>query len=252
MKICNYLFYFFIIIITSSCSEKNNTDVGESIQNVIEKFPQLKTTKKTFGNDYKLTKSVKNGEFDFEIQLFSEPDSIKGKQEIIVFINSKKECYSIPFFSNKHKDYWQFPFDKEIKNVKKVNSTFSNELNSILNKLTKEEKSKKELLEYKIINELLFSVLNCRNLEERDSILVYKTIFPNSDIPDENHDESFIRLRKNYELMKKEWHPEKYQTNYNCYLDKKNARIYQLNYNNKTKLKVKSYRQDWGFTQLSL
>ena len=251
MKICNYLFYFFLIT-TISCSEKNNTDVGESIQNVIEKFPQLKTTEKTFGNDYKLIKSVKNGEFDFEIQLFSEPDSIKGKQEIIVFINSKKECYSIPFFSNKYKDYWQFPFDKEIKNVKKVNSTFSNELNSVLNKLTKDEKSKKELLEYKIINELLFSVLNCRNLEERDSILVYKTIFPNSDIPNENHDESFIRLRKNYELMKKEWHHVKYQTNYNCYLDKKNARIYQLNYNTQTKLKVKSYRQDWGFTPLSL
>lgn len=251
MKKYSYLFYFFILIITGGCCEENETKVDKSIQNLIKNFPQLKTNKENLGNDYKFVKSVKNGEFDFEIQLYAEPDSIKGKQEIIVFINSRNESYSIPFFSNKYKDYWKFPFDKEIPNIQKVNSTFSIELNKVLDKLTIEESSKSKL-KFKIVDELINSVLNCRNIRENDSLLVYKTIYSNTDIPNESHDESFIRLRNNYELMKKEWYPGKYQTNFNCYLDGENGRIYQINYNDKTKnYDVKSYRQDWGFTPLS-
>lgn len=246
------LIYFLILVLTISCSGNKEANVDKAIESVIEKFPQLKTTKKTFGNDYKLVKSVKNGEYNFEIQLFSEPDSIKEKQEIIVFINSKKECFPIPFFSNKYKDYWEFPFDKEIPNVPKVNSTFTKELNIALSKLTRKENPKKINIDSEVTKELIYSVLNCRDLEERDSLLIYKTIYPNSDMPDEDHDKSFVRLKKNYELMKKEWHPAKYQTNYNCYMDKKNYRIYQFNFYSYDKLKVKSYRQDWGFTALSL
>lgn len=251
MKNLNYSIFILLVIITISCVEKKEADVKKSIKNLIERFPQLKNDKDKFGNDYQLVKSVKNGKFDFEIQLFSEPDSIKGNQEIIVFVNSKKECYSIPFFSNKYKDYWEFPFDKQLPNVQKTNSTFTLELNNALNKLTAGEKDHKDI-KYEITNDLLFSILNCQNLEERDSLLVYGTIYPNSDLPDEDHDKSFIRLKKNYELMRKEWHPEEYVINYNCYLDRKNYRIYQLNYYNKPQFKVKTYRQDWGFTPLSL
>jgi hypothetical protein len=252
MKIQN-LISLLILIFAISCLNNNEADVNASVESLIEKFPLLKNTKKTFGNDYKLVKSIKNGKFDFEIRLLSEPDSIKGKQEIIVFINSKKECYSIPFFSNKHKDYWDFPFDKQIQDVPKVNTTFTKELNNALNKLTEKENSKKENIKYEVVNELLFSVLNCRNIEERDSLLVYKTISMNLDIPVEKSDSAFVRLRKNYELMKMDWHPKKYQNNYNCYLDKKNARIYQFKYDQKRKqIKIKTYRQDYGFRYMYL
>lgn len=244
--------YISILICTISCSESKEAEVGKSIKNLIKRFPQLNTTKKTFENDYKLVRSVKNGKFDFEIQLLSEPDSIKGKQEIIVFINSKKECSAIPFFSNKYKDYWEFPFDTQISNVPKVNSTFTKELNNVLNKLTSKANPKKENIDYEIINELLFSVLNCRNLEERDSLLISKRISMNLEIPEEKSDSAFIRLRKNYQLMKQDWHPKQYQTNYNCYLDKKNARIYQFKYSENRKLTIKTYRQDYGFRYLSL
>lgn len=252
MKIQN-LIYILVLTFTISCSNNKEADINTSVDRLIKKFPHLKNTKKTFGNDYKLVKSVKNGKFDFEIQLLSEPDSIQGNQKIIVFINSKKECYSIPFFSNKYKDYWNFPFDKQIQDVPKVNSTFTKELNNALNKLTENGNPKKENINYEIINELLSSVLNCRNIEERDSLLVYKRISMNLDIPVEKSDSAFVRLRKNYELMKKEWHPKKYQNNYNCYLDEKNARIYQFKYDqNRKEIKIITYRQDYGFRYMYL
>ena len=253
MKKYNYYFYLVFFIIAISCSEKKDRLVETSIQNVIKKYPQLNSTKQTFGNDYELVKSVKNGKFGFEIQLHSEPDSIQGKQGIIVFINSRNECYSIPFFSNKYKDYWNFPFDKQNQDVPKVNSTFTKELNNALNKLTENGNSKKESINYEIINELLSSILNCKNIEERDSLVVYKRISMNLDIPVEESDSAFARLRKNYELMKKEWHPEKYQNNYNCYLDEKNARIYQIKYDQNSKeIKIITYRQDYGFRYIYL
>jgi hypothetical protein len=252
MKIQN-LIYLVIIIFAFSCSHSKEAEINASVDSLIKKFPLLKNTKKTLGNDYKLVKSVKNGKYDFEIQLLSEPDSIQGYQKIIVFINSEKECFSIPFFSNKYKDYWNFPFDKQIPELPKTNTTFTKELNNALFKLTEKDNSKKENIKYDVINELLFSVLNCRNIEECDSLLVYKRLSMNLDIPIEESDSAFVRLRKNYELMQKEWHPKKYQNNYNCYLDGKNARIYQFKYDQKTKeIKITAYRQDYGFRYIYL
>lgn len=252
MKNINCTVFILLFLVTISCVQKKEADVKKSIKNIIQRFPQLKTNKDKFGNDYQLVKSIKNGKFNFEIQLFSEPDSIKSNQQIIVFVNSKNECHAIPFFSNKYKDYWEFPFDNQIPGVQKTNSTFTLELNNALSKLTANDKENKETIKYEITNDLLYSILNCQNLEERDSTLIYRTMYQNSDLPDEDHDKSLIRLKKNYALMQKEWHPEEYVINYNCYLDKKNHRIYQLNFYNKPKFRVKAYRQDWGFTPLNL
>lgn len=248
MKKYKSYFYLVFFIIAISCSEKKDIIVDTSIQNLITKYPQLKSTKQTFGNDYKLVKSVKNGKFGFEIQLHSEPDSIQGKQQIIVFINSKNECYSIPFFTNKFKDYWEFPFEKANQNRSTINTNFTKELNGVVKKLVEKESSKKEILGYEIINDLLNSILNCRKIEERDSLLVYKNIYMNLDMPVENSDSAFVRLRRNYELMKADWHPKKYQNDYNCYLDEKNARIYQFKYDKyRNKMQIITFRQDYGF-----
>ena len=254
MKIYNYIHYIFLLITINSCSNKNEKNIEKSIQNTIERFPQLKSTEKTYLNNYKFVKSVKNGEFDFEIQLYSQPDSIKNKQQIIVLINSKNECSSFPLFDNKYKDYWEFPFDKPIINISKVTSTFKVELNNALNIFPKPtNRITNKNVKYQVVNEMLQSLLITKNLEEKDSILIYRTISSNSNIPNEVSDSAFVRLRKNYEKMKSEWHPEDYINNYNCYFDIKNARIYQLNYNEKTNdYNIKSYRQDWGFTHLRL
>lgn len=254
MKGQNHLLYYIFFLLTVSCNLNTEQKATDTIERTIEKFPQLKTTNKLFGNDYKLVKSVKNGKFDFEIQLHSEPDTIKGKQEIIVIINSKKECCAIPFFSNKYKDYWNFPFDTPNLTVKKINSDFTSELNEALTKLSIKEystKFKHENLYNEIMNELFCSVLNCRNIQERDSLLIYKTIGLNEDIPVEKWESAFVRFRKNYDLMKKEWHPHEYEFNYNCYLDEKNHRIYQVNYN-EYRVNVRTYRQDCGYRRMSI
>ena len=108
-------------------------------------------------------------------------------------------------------------------------------------------------IKYEVVNEMLQSLLITKKLEEKDSLLIYKTIQPNSSIPNESSDSAFVRLRKNYEKMKKEWHPKDFIINYNCYYDEDNGRIYQLNYNEKTKgYDVKNFRQDWGFTPMTL
>ncbi|WP_264564834.1 hypothetical protein [Flavobacterium sp. N3904] len=108
-------------------------------------------------------------------------------------------------------------------------------------------------VKYEVVNEMLQSLLITKNLEEKDSVLIYRTLISNSNIPEEVSDSAIVRLRKNYEKMKREWHPKDFISHYNCYFDRRNARIYQLNYNKKTKgFDVKSYRQDWGFTQLNL
>lgn len=252
MKTYYYLLYFSIAITTASCKENSQSGADKAIMEALRKFPQLQADGRVSGHGYKMMKSVRNGEFDFEIQLFAQPDSIKGREEILVFINPDKKCYPLPFFSNKYKDYWQFPFDQPIPNAPKVNTTFTAELNKVLDQIMPQGDPKKERMDYEVINELMYSVLNCRNLQERDSLLVYKTIYPNSNMPDENMEDAFIRLRKNYNAMKKEWHPEKHLSNYNCYLDKKNGRIYQLDFYGMADIKTKTYRQDCGYTYLSL
>ena len=235
------------------CSERNDVKVEKSIRKVIERFPQLKTDKKTIENSYKFIRSVKNGEFDFEIQLYSEPDSLKDYQQIIVFINSKKECSAIPFFSNKYKDYWEFPFDKPIKNIARIKSTFGIELNNALNIFPIPRNSPRDKnVKCEVLNEMLQSLLLTKNLDEKDSLIIH-TLYSNSDLPDESSDSAFVRLRKNYDKMKSEWHPKDFISNYNCYFDIRNGRIYQINYNEKVKgFDVKIYRQDWGFTPLTL
>lgn len=249
MKSYKYLFYLLLFALIS-CNENKEPKVEESVKKLTDKFPQLKVN----GSKFKLIKSVKNAKSDFEIQLYSEPDSIKDKQQIIILINSNKDCSLIPFFNNKYKDYWEFPFDKPIKNVIKINSTFRTELNNALSIFPEPKNPRKDKnLKYEVVNEIMQSLLICKNLEEKDSVLIYKTISSNSDIPNEIYDSAFVRLRKNYTKMKKEWHPEDFVINYNCYFDRINGRIYQLNYDEKSKAyKVKSYRQDWGFTHLSL
>ena len=260
MKIHQYLFYCIISLFTISCNKNIEQKPADSIKKIIESFPQLKTTNRLFGNDYQLVKSVRNGKFDFEIQLYSEPDTIEGKQQIIVIINSQKECCAIPFFSNKYKDYWIFPFDKQIPNIKKTNSSFNYELNNALKKLGFMGKSplkqNGDIIYTHIVRELFTSVLNCislENLQEKDSTLICGTFFQASDMPHETWDSASVRIRKNYKLMKKQCDSYNYTNiwGYNCYLDRENGRLYQINLH-KNIIDIKNYRQDFGFQVVDL
>jgi hypothetical protein len=239
-----YISYLTILMVFISCKPDTELRIAKAIKKTAEEYPQLTFNDSMPLSSFKFIKSVRNGEFDFEIQLYEQPDSI-GTEKILLFLD-KDNYFSIPFFPNKYKDFWQFPFDNS--NVDKADITFETELNNVINKM---EAGNNDIKRRAIVTELLGSVLNCKNIEEKDSLMVYKQMFPNTDIPEESSDSVSVRLRKNYQMMIREWHPKKYQTNYNCYFDEKNYRVYQINFKD-DKVEIKSYRQDWGFRYLEL
>lgn len=211
---------------------------------MVKKYPQLAAERKTpKSREFKFIKSVREGEFNIEIQLYSQPEGYKNRNHILVFINGKHEVYAVPFFNNKYKDYWEFPFDKLLADIPKTNTTFSNEFNFAIDKLINNNDRRKSLKRVKMIDVTLNSVLNCRNLKTRDSTLIFNTLRNTSDIPDENIDSAKVRLRTNYNLMKLDKQSEYFESN--CYLDEKNNRIYQIEYHG-NKIKIKTYRVDYG------
>ncbi|HEY1194088.1 hypothetical protein [Flavobacterium sp.] len=243
---------FLIYFISVSCNQSIEPKINNSIQNLIEKYPQLTAEKKSEkSKEFKFVKSVREGEFNIEIQLYSQPEGYKNRNHILVFINGKKQIYAMPLFNSKYRDYWEFSFDKLLQNVPKTNTTFTNQLNSGIDELINNSDRRKSNKRYTLINEMLTSVLNCKRIEEKDSSSVLHTLRGSYDIPDENIDSAKIRLRKNYELMKREWHPEEFSYNYNCYFDETNARVYQIE-NLGNKFKIKTYRMDYGFHYINL
>ena len=249
MKSYNYL-YLLLALFLMSCNESKDSKIKHSMEDLMNRFPELKVNQKS-GSKFELIKSVKDFKSDFEIQLYSEPDSIDNKQQIIVLINSEEECSSIPFFGNKYKDYWEFPFDEPIKNVNKINSTFTKELNNALKIFPVADNPKD--CNFEVVEEMLKSLLLCQMIEEKDSLSVVKRLISNSDIPDERRESAFSRLRKNYEQMKSDWHPQRFILNYNCYYDERRGRIYQINYDEECKnYRITAYRQDFGFTAVSI
>jgi len=60
------LLFFTVIILTIGCKHDTTVpQIGDSINQTIKNFPELNTSKKVFGNDYKFVRSVKDGQFDF-------------------------------------------------------------------------------------------------------------------------------------------------------------------------------------------
>lgn len=238
------LFYF------ASCEKDHQSKIDRSIEELNKKYPELQAGKKLPKSKFSFEKSIRNGKFNFEIQLYSQPEGYPDRNQIIVIINSKNEVYALPFFNNKYKDFWEFPFDKSIPDVPKIKTTFSKEINNAINTLILNNDRKKGIKQYLIMNELLTSVLNCKNIQEKDSAMICKTLRPNSDLPYEDSADTRIRIRKNYELMKKQWDPEN-STYSNCYFDEKSARIYQVNFI-ENKIQIKTYRMDFGMPMLYL
>lgn len=251
MKMHKSLIYCLLLLFFNiGCKKNIESKVASAIARDIRQYPQLDNTKRLFGNGYQLVRSVKSGPFNFEIRLYAEPDSIQNNQEILVLLNSKDECYAIPLFSNLYKDYWNFPFDKPIRNIQKTNTSFNKELNNAIDKLRLNEaktKNGRYLIYSNIINELLLTTLHCRPMDTRDTDLVYNTYLLSSDMPSELMDSAKVRLHRNFDKIKSIKHPGVWTNmwSYNCYYDERNGRIYQIIYHNDA-LEINNYRQDVG------
>jgi hypothetical protein len=249
--------FTFISIFSIGCKQLNNEpNVEKAISDLTNNFPQFRKGKSKQIEYYKLVRSVTYGENEFKLQLRSEPDSLNDPQKILVLINSKNQCYAIPFLSNTYRDYWGFKNEKTIPNVKKTKTNFNQEFIQALNTLKLNDTLGTGR---KVISEMMFSLLNCTTVTEKDSTEVL------NGYSNENHDlenELFdpitrIRFRKNYQELSKDWHKYECCPDYNSYYDTKNYRIYQIInnegfYNKPLKLVIKCYRQNAVFNHITL
>ncbi|GAA4353501.1 hypothetical protein GCM10023185_14170 [Hymenobacter saemangeumensis] len=164
-----------VLVITSCAPPTTEAAMEETITKLTDKFPQLPKGKGNQSDYYQLIRSVRRGRNtssrgfssqEFEIQLRATPDSIEVKEQIIVLINSQGQQYAIPFLSNRHRDYWNFPFDNREQTTKPTNTTFEKELTTAFNTLQLNDTVGTAGA---VINELLFSLLHCEKITESDS-----------------------------------------------------------------------------------
>ena len=89
MKSYNYL-YLLPALFLMSCNESKDSKIKHSMEDLMNRFPELKVNQKS-GSKFELIKSVKNFKSDFEIQLYSEPDSIDNySTDKTFFVNNFK------------------------------------------------------------------------------------------------------------------------------------------------------------------
>lgn len=137
-----------------------------TIDNLTNRFSQLNTTSHNHSIYYNLKRSVTFGKPSVTIELYSQPDSDDDKQEIILVTNSELHSYAIPLFSNTYQDYWKFQFDKLSQNAKPINTTFEKELNICLDTLHLNDTIGTA---GKVVNEILYSLLHCQDINLSDS-----------------------------------------------------------------------------------
>ncbi|WP_026978607.1 hypothetical protein [Flavobacterium tegetincola] len=250
------IFSFFSIILIGCKQLNNEANVEKAISDLTNNFPQFRKGKSKQIEYYKLVRSVTYGENEFKLQLRSEPDSLNDPQKILVLINSTNQCYAIPFLSNTYRDYWGFKNEKTIPNVKKTKSNFNQEFITALNTLKLNDTLGTGR---KVIKEMMFSLLNCTIITEKDSTEVLNGWSnSNHDLENELFDpKTKIRFRRNYQELSKDWHNNEYSPEQNSYYDTKNYRIYQITnnegfYKKPLKLVIKSYRQNAIFNHISL
>ncbi|OOV20477.1 hypothetical protein [Flavobacterium sp. LM4] len=245
------------LFIFIGCKDKE-PDIDYALSEVTAKFPQIL---KGGINQYKFEKSVKNGKYNFEIQLYSQTDTVRDPQKIMVFINSKKECYAIPFLSNTHRDYWEFRNEKSLPGIiKKVNTTFTRQYIEALNAL---HINTSEICNT-LTNEILMSLLNCGRVSQDDSQYLKSLVFYNGNglvELNESDKELKEKLLKNYEEIIRTPNTDinSHKSIALGYLDYKNYRFYQVVFKydhinhptikgkeiiTKTTLQIKSYRHD--------
>lgn len=237
-----------LLVLTTVVSCKPTTsdpNVEMVISELTERFPQLPRGRSNQSDFYKLNRTVIYGKNEFQLQLYSTPDSIENPQQIIVLINSKGEPYAIPLFSNKYRDYWNFEFEKPIEGIKRTNTTFEKEFTKAITVLNLNDSTG---IGAKVLNEMLISLLNCQVVRETDErVFMSLDLTPFHDEPNDDWDSCFVRQKKSFDAIKKSIHPSEYHYNYNAYLDTKNLRVYQIvnqgkNRGKKLKPEIKTYR----------
>jgi len=220
--------------------------INLALKDVIYRFPELPKDSVPM-RFYQLDKSLIIGNKNVEIQLWTTPDSIKDKQQIVLFKNAENIFFGIPLFSNTYSSYWNFEFE----NLQKQEHTFQIELNLAMEKLKFRDSSK---LQIRVIHEFLFSILNCSTITESDSIRLLGMSFPNYRTDNiEDSDSCTVRNQKICKAIMKDINQGKYSKVYRSSWDQKNQRIYQFIENKSSyDIRLKIYRNTCNMRVLEL
>ena len=236
-----------------SCGQQNKDTT--TIENLTYRFPQLKMTANNQSFTYNLIRSVSLGKTSVTIKLFSQPDSVDDKQQIILVTNPELHSYAIPLFSNTYRDYWKFQFDSVSQNTKIISTTFEKELNVCLDTLHLNDTIGTA---GKVVDEIFYALLHCQDINLSDSSN-FDVILMNAknSIPAEDSDSCYKRLKRNWKLISQDMFPNKTIIYKHVYWDKDNARVYQFDYKNfkrkkKNYFKVNIFRQDCNWHLLTL
>ena len=225
------------------------------IDNLTNRFSQLKINYHNQSPKYNLIRSVSFGKPCITIKLYSQPDSVDDKQEIILVTNSKLHSYAIPLFSNTYRDYWQFQFDKANQEARPTNTTFEKELNICLDTLHLNDTLGTA---GKVVNEILYSLLHCQDIHLADSSDFQTVLLKNTyRTPEENTDSCSVRIKLNWKSISEEMYPNKTAIYKYSYWDETNGRIYQFDFKNfkrkqRNYFKLKSFRQDCNWQLIDL
>jgi hypothetical protein len=239
-KACTFL--FLLIAIYGCKRESDQIIVKNTISELKNKFPQLSEN-----NFERHIRTVKFGDKNIQIQLWGASNKVKNHSEIAVFLNDKNECYAVPLFSNKYRDYWNFEFDEPIPTLSPVNTTFEKEILNAMNML-----SFRDTLNTcnEVMGELLNGIIQASNVYEMsEEIILEPCKIYDNELLEEYKDSCLIRVRQNYELIQKGMKPFKNYHIHNAHYDRHNHRIYQVLYKEKYFSKncdfsIKVYRQD--------
>ncbi len=75
-------------IFISGCKLNNEPNPKHTIRELIKRFPQLIEGKSFKERNFKLLRTVINGETKIQLQLYSQDDDVKNNHQIIVFIDT--------------------------------------------------------------------------------------------------------------------------------------------------------------------
>lgn len=225
----NKMAKFFIVSIIFACLLYNCKDIDRSQIKAESAIQDMKIRLGyTLTSELKLERSVKNGEFNFEIQFLSSSLATRGLDQVVVFINSEGKSRAIPFFSNSFLNYWDFELETtESIQTDSINTTFIKELGTALDIFDAPDSTEARM---SVINELFQSVLRCRTIQEGDSSSFINTISPfqgNSRI-EENVDSCRLRNIRNWDAIYSEMNKMEAVKFYNAMWDKRNRRVYQI------------------------
>jgi len=219
------IIFIFILIVGCNAPESTFTTVDESINDVLQRFPMLPRNNETPSSYYSSIKKIILGQNNLEIDLRRSNLNKDFYEEIIVVRNKLGNYYSIPFFTNKYRDYWNFSHDTSLPNVPKTYSTFEKEYTKMEEKLAL---NRKESL---IINgEIFESLLNCKMNIEIDSNYTYipsPSAHYESEIS-ENREDCIKRLANDFKIIKQDLSTQHLSFFSRYYDDIENQRIYKV------------------------